>query len=315
MTICSLNGNNSLDRDGMPQALYRSHAGLGRRLELPDGRPVSLLDMGATDGRLAVIALHGTPGSGLKFLAAHERARQLGIRLVAPDRWGYGGTARPAAPSLEAYAGDLSAIADALGIGEFMLLGVSGGGPYAAVAAGLLRDRVVRVALAAPVGPMAGTGTDGPNRFHRLCFLGLPRIPGLMRGLFAGYRALALKAPEVAIRIAAARACQSDRAILADAGQRAALAAAFAAGLAHQSSGPAIDMRLFSQPWSTVPLSALSARVWIGLEDGNVPLGPARLLARQIQATATEVAGAGHYWINANWPEILDWLAAASPQT
>ena len=37
-----------------------------------------------------LLFLHGTPGSRLKFVIGHEAGKQLGLALVAPDRWGYG---------------------------------------------------------------------------------------------------------------------------------------------------------------------------------------------------------------------------------
>src|SRR5262249_3833729 len=144
---------------------------------LADGRRVLLRTLGATDG-VPVVGLHGTPGSRIKFVGAHEAARARGIRLIAVDRWGYGGTDAPHRPELDDYGDDLAAIANALGIGQFGILAISGGGPFGAMAAAHLGKRVLGVALVCPVGPMAAGASSDARPFHRFCFNTLPRIPG-----------------------------------------------------------------------------------------------------------------------------------------
>ena len=47
--------------------------------------------------------------------------------------------------SYESYADDLGQLADSLGVRQFFMIGVSGGGPYAYAAAALLPERVLGV--------------------------------------------------------------------------------------------------------------------------------------------------------------------------
>jgi pimeloyl-ACP methyl ester carboxylesterase len=54
-----------------------------------------------------------------------------GIRLVAIDRPGYGGSDRQPRRSFLGWAPDVATVADQLGIDRFVVLGVSGGGGYA----------------------------------------------------------------------------------------------------------------------------------------------------------------------------------------
>src|SRR5262245_34277007 len=76
---------------------------------------------------------HGTPGSRLDVAFAERLATDGGVRMVAFDRPGYGGST-PAAFSLSSVAYDAAAVADALGIDEFATLGQSGGGPFSLAA-------------------------------------------------------------------------------------------------------------------------------------------------------------------------------------
>ena len=105
-----------------------------RVLRLADGRALGFRIYGDADGT-PLLFLHGTPGSRLKFVIGHETGKELGLALVAPDRWGYGLSDVPAKPSLVTFAADMAALMDYLGYRRFAVGGISGGGPFAATAA------------------------------------------------------------------------------------------------------------------------------------------------------------------------------------
>ncbi len=283
----------------------------GRRLlRLQDGRSVSLREFGVAEGRV-VIALHGTPGSGLKFLSGHRDAARLGLRIICPDRWGYGLSVSPQQPRLQDYGDDAGQIADALGIGRFSVLGVSGGGPFAVAVAARLGHRVERLALVGPVGGVGESGgSAGVGLFHRFSFLVLPRIPGAIRSVFAVYRLLVLVSPHAAVRVAVARAGGHDRSLMARSEYRSPLAASFREGLARGAGGPAIDMALFSRPWELPAALKCPVRVWQGLKDRNVPISAATRLAEHLGAELTLIPEAGHYWMAADCKPVLSWLAS-----
>ena len=84
--------------DNEPDTAAHDHT-----VRLKDGRALVLRVYGAPDG-LPVVALHGTPGSRLKFSTTDAAAKRLGLRILALDRWGYGGTSPPAMQSLAGFA-------------------------------------------------------------------------------------------------------------------------------------------------------------------------------------------------------------------
>jgi pimeloyl-ACP methyl ester carboxylesterase len=93
----------------------------------------------------------------------------------------------------------------------------------------------------------------------------------------------------------------------------------FRGGLYSGVDGAVIDMTLFAEPWG-VDLSAIKipARLWLGDADGNVPLGPARSLARAISSCELiSLPAQGHYWITGNAAEVVEWIAGTlrSPAT
>ena len=124
-----------------------------------NGRTVAVLEAGDESGR-AVVAVHGTPGSGLPWRGLVEDAERRGIRLLAYDRPGYGGSDPDPGRTVADAAGDVAAIADALGIDRFAVEGGSGGGPHTLACAALLPDRVVAAASLAGVAPYPADGLD-----------------------------------------------------------------------------------------------------------------------------------------------------------
>jgi len=123
------------------------------RLVLADVRRVDTWEGGDPRGR-AVVFCHGTPAGRLQAALGDGAARRVGVRLVAASRPGYGGTT-DTATTLTSVAGDTVEVADRLGISEFAVLGVSGGGPYALAVGAVAPDRVGAVGVVAGVGPLA----------------------------------------------------------------------------------------------------------------------------------------------------------------
>ena len=116
-----------------------------------DGRVLEYLEVGDPGGR-PMAFLHGTPGTAGTAVIFDDAARHHNVRLFALTRPGYGVTSMTA-PGLVSVGLDLAELATALGIGEFDVLGVSGGVPFALAAGSTLGTRVRRVAVAAGPAP------------------------------------------------------------------------------------------------------------------------------------------------------------------
>lgn len=280
-----------------------------REVPLDDGRVMLLREYGDPRG-MPVIALHGTPASRLMYSAAKSAGSQ-GLRLIAPDRWGYGGTTPHPNPTLPAFAADIARVADTLGIDRFAVLGVSGGGPYASALGALLRDRVTALALVAPVGPIAGVAGVKLMPFHHFCFRMLPRMPGGVRFVFRGFKRGLDSSPDRAIRIAMVRSPRPDHQIMTHPEVRTRFSAMFAEGLRPGVEGALTDMQIFNRPWH-LPLQEISApsALWIGTADNNVPIDAACKLAAAIPGCKLiELKGEGHLWVAVNYDDVLGWIA------
>src|SRR3954470_10307940 len=70
----------------------------------------------------------GPPSAGAPPEPLFETADRLGLRWVSFDRPGYGGSTRHPGRTMASVAADVAAVADALGIDQFAVVGHSGGG-------------------------------------------------------------------------------------------------------------------------------------------------------------------------------------------
>ena len=130
---------------------------LSRTVSLPDGRFIAYLDGGDPFG-FPIFGLHGTPGCRLSRWPDDNVYSNVGIRYITTDRAGYGQSSRHRGRSVADDAADLLAVADALGITQFSVVGGSGGGPHALACAALLKDRVLKVACQSSIAPLGEEG-------------------------------------------------------------------------------------------------------------------------------------------------------------
>lgn len=284
-----------------------------RRLRLSDGRTLGFRIFGAPEGR-QILFLHGTPSSSLQFAIAHEMARDLGVALIAPDRWGYGSSSAPDNPLLPAFADDMAALMSDLGIDRFAVGGVSGGAPYAAAVAARLAPRILSLALVSPVGVIADAGLGPSLPFvHRLRFTLLPKRTHTVRSAMRVFPWIATYMPRLAGRIMTWSSPQTDRELIGQPQVYEPILASVRDGLRSGPAGALIDLATFSRPWQ-IDLSMIDAptRIWIGTADSIVPIAAVRALAQRIRhSELTELPGQGHFWVAVHHPQVLGWLAAS----
>lgn len=128
-----------------------------------DGRQVSWLTVGPDDG-MPVVYCHGVPGNRFETISSrYAPVWELGIRLIAIDRPGFGSSDPPMHPRHTGWADDVVAITGHLGVDSFGVMAGSGGTPWGTALATTLPDRVSALALVSPVGPY-------PSRRDRIAF-------------------------------------------------------------------------------------------------------------------------------------------------
>ena len=242
-------------------------------LALSDGRTLHLYDacaQGAENG-LAVVWHHGTPNIGAPPEPLFAAAARNGIRWVSYDRPGYGGSTRRPGRTVGSAAEDVSALADALGLDRFAVMGASGGGTHALAAAALLSDRVLGAVCVAGLAPFDAEGLDW---FADMASAGEAELRASVQGGSALEELLA--ATEFDPRIFT----EADHAALA--GEWSWLAAVAGKGLEHGTGGMVDDDLAYVSPWGFAPAEVtVPTLILHGGEDRVVPSAHGEWLARR----------------------------------
>src|SRR5215469_1366701 len=275
-----------------------------------DGRVITLEVVGDRNAK-PVLLCHGLADSRLAAQPLEQVARELGLCVIAPDRPGIGGTDRRRLNQLADWAEDASDLLDALHIDETALLGVSGGGPFAAACAARLPGRVRRLMLVAPLG-LPGWPTHGMAPGERLSLLLASRAPELGGWSLDRLAALARRRPQLFLRLAATAQPDADIRALEQDGMREAFLTSYIEAFRGGSWGVAQDLRVLTRPWG-FDLGAITASTWVhqGDADMTVPPQHARLYAQAIPGAQLQIhAGDGHFSILSQPAGILAPLAA-----
>lgn len=143
-------------------------APLSGQVTLDDGRRLGWYQVGKPSGRPAFY-FHGFPGSGVEARWGHEMATSSGVRLIGLDRPGFGRSSFDSGRTILGWADDVLAVADALDIARFSVLGMSGGAPYALACAARLPERITSTMIVSGLGPMPEGGIEpGMMPFNRV---------------------------------------------------------------------------------------------------------------------------------------------------
>ncbi|WP_299035637.1 alpha/beta fold hydrolase [uncultured Pseudokineococcus sp.] len=138
------------------------------------GRVLRVHDSGSGGDAPALVWHHGSPQTGALLEPVLAAAARRDLRVVSYGRPSCGGSTPSPGRDVASAAGDVAAVADALGLSRLAVVGASGGGPHALACAALLPDRVLgAVSLAGPAPFTAdfpwyeGMADEGPLRAAR----------------------------------------------------------------------------------------------------------------------------------------------------
>jgi len=269
-----------------------------QRVRLADGRWLGYRELGDPAG-VPLFFFHGTPGSRWSVDAEDPLARMPGVRLILPERPGYGlSTAKPDRRLLD-WAHDVAELADRLGIGDLAVAGVSGGGPHALACAAAFPDRVtVAVTLGSPAPAGFPGATRGMSSGNRLG-LWLQRFaPGLFRRVMAGNAAAFHRDPQRFLDALAAGMSTSDRKIMQRPEVRTTLIRDLHEAYRQGSDAQIVDgtLAMTATSWGfELPGNAIPVHVWHGAEDRLVTRAMFDRLATEIpDVRAHLIPGAGH---------------------
>lgn len=274
-------------------------------------RRIAFAEYGDPSGK-PVFLCHGTPGSR-RNRPDDETTRALGVRLIAIDRPGCGRSDFLPGRTLLDWPADLAAVADALGIGRFAVVGFSGGGPYVAASAFGLPGRVAAAASVAGAGPVDVPGALAGVGLYRRTACGLARCAPRLLQAAMWLSNHPGRNPSRFLDKFTRDFAPPDQAIIARPEIRAKLVATYAESVRQGLRGVAQDLAIAMRPWG-FDLGAIQCPyfIWHGDDDRSTPMAMAHHLAKSIpHCRTTFLPAAGHMFWYDRWPDILRQLLAA----
>jgi pimeloyl-ACP methyl ester carboxylesterase len=280
---------------------------------LRDGRTLNVYDEGDPEG-MVVVHHHGTPGSGVWFAPDVELARERGLRYVAYDRAGYGGSTPSPGRSVADVVADIDDVVGELGVARYASLGASGGCPHS-FACGARSERCIAAAAIASPTPypiegfdwLAGMGEQNVEEFD----LALQGADALTPYLEREAAELRKATPEQIKDLMATLLPPVDAAVLT--GARAEYAKQqFDRAVVNGVAGWREDDIAFTRPWGfELEEIRVPTLLWQGGQDKMVPAAHGRWLAERIPGVEAHISEEdGHLSIAVGrLGEIYDWLS------
>jgi pimeloyl-ACP methyl ester carboxylesterase len=284
---------------------------------------MTLDDVGDPAG-VPLLYLHGTPDSRLARPADDGVAARAGVRLLALDRPGYGGS-DPQPAGAASWTGpvarDVAAILDELQIERVVLLAWSGGTLAAVALAAAVPERVSTLGIVAGLVPRQAYDDpavrDAAAERLRTLELADALPPGQLGDavapLLAPYpcdHALALE------HQAEHRDPAGARELASVAGGADRMADALVEAVRNGLTGVAADIEAQARSLD-VDLASVGCRtrLWYGSADAATPPAFGEWYARELPAATLDVVpGAAHYLLFTRWADILRTLAVADSQ-
>jgi pimeloyl-ACP methyl ester carboxylesterase len=275
-------------------------------LRLKDGRSVGYAEYGDPEGE-PLFYFHGHPGSRVEAELGDAAAARQGVRIIGLDRPGYGRSDFKPGRRLLDWPDDVTEAANALHIGQFAVLGVSGGGPYAAACAFKIPRRLTAVGIVSGVAPFnAPEATKGMRWPNRLGFGAAGHLPWVARLAMWWMASRVRRSPERVIGAIERALTEPDRRILSRPEVRKTFKRIVAEAFRTGSRGAAWDMTLLARPWGfQIEDITVAVHLWQGEEDVLAPPSMGRYLAGAIpDCRARFYPGEGHLLVVDRLDEI-----------
>jgi len=277
---------------------------------LPDGRRLAYASWGDAKGTPCFL-FHGWPGSRLMGLLLDDLCRRRGVRLLAPDRPGFGRSDLQPGRTLPHWPADVAGLADALGIDQFGVIGISNGGPYALACGALIPERLTGLAVVSGMGPIHLEGGRQTLSSQVQLTFSLNAVSPLASEVVVWALALGARlAPVLMASQMRLAAPPSDLAVLDRPEVIDALKREYAEAFVQGAEGLNLEIGLMRSRWGfSLSTIGLPVHLFHGEQDANVPVALAQqVVAELTDPRATFIEGAAHYWYVDHFSEVLDAL-------
>jgi len=269
-------------------------------VRLENGAVIAFEQYGDASG-VPVIFCHGWPSSRTMARLTDEAARDLGIRIISPDRPGVSGSSLQPNRKLSDWPQVVERLADHLGIEKFRMLAISGGAPYAYATARAMPERVRAIAIVSGAVPIVDlVDRRGLLRLYRWMLALYRMSPQLLRKLFLmAQPILSLRPPvrfrPLVLKMLMLQTCDEES--LRDSAAFEAVFESQRRAWRESAEGVMIDAQIYAQPWGfPIEEVRVPVRLWHGKQDRAFSARLAEDIANRLpNCEARFVDDAGHY--------------------
>jgi pimeloyl-ACP methyl ester carboxylesterase len=269
-------------------------------IKLENGAVIAFEEYGNANGE-PVIFCHGWPSSRIMARLTDEPARDLGIRIISPDRPGICGSSLQPDRKLTQWPHLVERIADHLAIRDFRMLAISGGAPYAYATAAAMPDQLRAIAIVAGAPPITEVSdTNALLPLYRWMLALYRTRPQLLRRLFYLARPVLSLRPPVRLRplvlkMLLLRPCDAES--LRDAAAFEAIFESQRRAWRASAEGVIADAQIYAEPWGfALEDVRVPVRLWHGKQDRAFSIHLAEEMAKRLpNCKARFVDDAGHY--------------------
>nr|VFJ94807.1 MAG: Pimeloyl-ACP methyl ester carboxylesterase [Candidatus Kentron sp. LFY]VFK19100.1 MAG: Pimeloyl-ACP methyl ester carboxylesterase [Candidatus Kentron sp. LFY] len=274
-----------------------------KSIQLRDGRRLAYSEYGDPTGN-PVFFIHGNPGSRLTRTSGEDFVKSLGVRIITPDRPGYGLSDFQPKRRLLDFPQDIAQLADALGLEQFPIFGVSAGGPYVAVCAHVLPRRITQAAIVSGPAPFdRETPYEGMGPAWKMAFK-MGKLPEWLLRLPITLQVRAQgRDPEKHIDNLAAILSKADAEHLKDPAVRARFKRNIPEATRKGTRGWTREVKIQLRPWGfRLEDIRVPVHLWYWQDDPAIPPQMGRYLERRIPTAIPHfLPGGGHL-------SIIDYL-------
>ncbi|MCW9024909.1 MAG: alpha/beta hydrolase [Gammaproteobacteria bacterium] len=274
------------------------------RLILENQCQLAWTEYGAPEGE-PVFYFHGMQGSRLEPSPADAIAHDMGIRLIAPDRPGYGNSDPHEDFKLLDWPDVISQLADHLNLNQFSIIAYSAGGAYALACGNRIPARIKHVTLLSATAPF---DTEVMQTHLNAILIHLFELATVDKQATVQQVSQLAASPEALLDSLLAMLPPCDKVIFDQAHIQEHYLKNITLALNKGINGIVNDLRCLGLPWQfNLQDIPVDVDIWHGREDNNIGFPVAEYLARALPDPTTHFFdNKGHCYLFEQWNDILE---------